>query len=117
MLQQKRWGGVDRCASAVKPKTLQNDDDVVMRKDRRSSVIGRYIVADPEICHGKPMFRGTRVLVSDVLEQVPGGMAWETILEEWNHKITKEAIREAVELASQALLKHADEFLLEPPTA
>ena len=57
------------------------------------------------------------MLVSDVLEQVASGMAWETIIEEWNGSITKEAIREAVQLASEALLKHADEFVLElkPP--
>lgn len=79
--------------------------------------IGRYIVTDPSICHGKPTFRGTRVLVSDVLEQVGNGMAWETIIEEWNGSITKDAISEAVQLASQALLKHADEFILQPATA
>jgi uncharacterized protein (DUF433 family) len=70
--------------------------------------MGRYIVADPRICHGKPTFRGTRVFVSDVLEQVASGMAWEAILEAWNNRITKEAIQEAVQLASRALLEHAD---------
>ena len=85
-----------------------------MKKGRSPRLMGRHIVTDPGICHGKPTFRGTRVLVSDVLEQVASGMAWETIVEEWNHSVTKEAIREAVELASQALLKHADEFILEP---
>jgi uncharacterized protein (DUF433 family) len=58
--------------------------------------IGPYIVTDPKICHGKPTFRGTRVLVSDVLEQVGNGMAWETIIEEWNGSITRDAISEAV---------------------
>ena len=85
-----------------------------MKEGRTSRLIGRHIVTDPGICHGKPTFRGTRVLVSDVLEQVASGMAWETIIEEWNHAVTKEAIREAVQLASEALLKHADEFILEP---
>ncbi len=85
-----------------------------MKKGRTPRLMGRHIVTDPGICHGKPTFRGTRVLVSDVLEQVASGMARETIVEEWNHSVTKEAIREAVELASQALLKHADEFILEP---
>ncbi|HEY6232674.1 MAG TPA: DUF433 domain-containing protein [Pyrinomonadaceae bacterium] len=79
--------------------------------------IGRYIVTDPKICHGKPTFRGTRVLVSDVLEQVGNGMAWESIIQDWNKSITHEAISEAVHLASQALLKHADEFILQPATA
>jgi hypothetical protein len=27
--------------------------------------LGRYIVADPEICHGKPTFVGTRIMVKD----------------------------------------------------
>ena len=37
--------------------------------------LGRYIVADPAISHGEPTFRGTRILVADVLEQVANGMA------------------------------------------
>jgi hypothetical protein len=44
-------------------------------------------------------------------------MAWEAIIEEWHGSIGKEAIAEAVQLASQALLKHADEFILEPVSA
>jgi len=79
-------------------------------------VIGRFVVADPNICHGKPTFRGTRVLVADVLDQVAAGMAWETIVEEWNGHVTKEAICEAVHLARDALLRHADECTLEPVT-
>ena len=88
-----------------------------MKKAARARLMGRYIVTDPKICHGRPTFRGTRVLVSDVLDQVASGMAWETIIEEWNNSITKDAIKEAVQLASQALLKHADEFILEPMPA
>jgi len=72
-----------------------------MEAKLKQQVIGRYIVADPKICHGKPTFRGTRVMVSDVLDQVASGMAWETIIEEWNNSITKEAIEEAVQLACQ----------------
>lgn len=67
--------------------------------------MGRYVVTDPKICHGKPTFRGTRVLVSDVLDQVASGMAWETIIEEWNSCVTTEAIQEAVSLAGKALLE------------
>jgi len=88
-----------------------------MPKAPKAQVMGRYIVTDPRICHGKPTFRGTRVLVADVLEQVASGIAWESIIEEWNGNITKEAIKEAVQLASQALLQHADEFILRPAAA
>ena len=87
-----------------------------MRRNTKQ-MIGRYIVADPRVCHGQPTFGGTRILVSDVLEQVASGMAWESIIEDWHNKITHDAIREAVDLASKALLKHADEFVLRPATA
>ena len=85
-----------------------------MKPARKSQLIGRYIVTDPNICHGQPTFRGTRVLVSDVLEQVANGMAWETIVAEWHNSVSREAIGEAVQLASRALLVHAAEFILEP---
>ncbi len=77
-------------------------------------LIGRHIVTDPEICHGKPTFRGTRIMVSQVLEQVASGMVWEAIIEEWRGSITKEAIAEAIRLASQAFIEHANEYVLEP---
>ena len=82
-----------------------------------SGIMGRYVVTDPRVCHGRPTFRGTRVFVSDVLEQVASGMAWEAIIEEWNGNISKEAIAEAVQLATEALLRHKDELVLEalPP--
>ena len=76
-------------------------------------LIGRYIVSDPRICHGKPTFRGTRILVSQVLEQVAAGMAWETIAEEWRGDVTKDAIGEAVRRASQAFAEHAQEYTVE----
>ena len=82
-----------------------------------AKLIGRYIVTDQNICHGQPTFRGTRIFVSDVLEQVASGMAWETIIEEWHNSLTKEAITEAVQLASQALFEHIDEYILEPVVA
>jgi uncharacterized protein (DUF433 family) len=68
-------------------------------KKHATKTVGRYIVTDPKVCHGKPTFRGTRVLVSDVLDQVASGMVWEAIIEDWNGKVAKEAIQEAVQLA------------------
>jgi uncharacterized protein (DUF433 family) len=76
-------------------------------------LIGRYIVADPRICHGKPTFRGTRIMVSQVLEQVASGMAWGVIVEEWRGSVTKEAIAEAVRLATQAFVEHVNEYAVE----
>jgi uncharacterized protein (DUF433 family) len=73
--------------------------------------LGRFIVADPKICHGQPTFRGTRIFVADVLAQVASGMDWETIIAEWHGSITHEAIAEAVHLTTQAFLNHTDEFV------
>src|SRR5207244_2211617 len=53
----------------------------------KKKLVGRYIVTDPRICHGQPTFRGTRILVADVLEQVPGGLAWQAIVGDWRGSI------------------------------
>ena len=67
--------------------------------------LGRYIVADPAICHGKPTFKGTRVFVADVLADVERGLSWDFIVQRWGGgKISKAAITEAVRLARNALL-------------
>ncbi len=79
--------------------------------------VGQYIVADPEVCHGKPTFSGTRIMVSQVLEQVASGMVWEAIIEEWRGSITKEAIAEAVRLANQAFFDHSGDYTVEAKSA
>ena len=61
--------------------------------------LGRYVLVDSTICHGQPTFRGTRILVNDVLEQVAQGMAWETIAEQWRGSVSRAAIAESVRLA------------------
>ena len=84
-----------------------------METTQTVKILGRFIVADPRVCHGQPTFRGTRVSVADVLEQVARGLDWEAIIEEWHGSVTHEAIAEAVHLAAQALLKHADDFVVQ----
>jgi uncharacterized protein (DUF433 family) len=75
------------------------------KRDRKlRKLLGRYIVVDSSICHGKPTFRGTRIFVKDVLDQVASGMAWDAIIDEWHGSITRAAIAEAVRLARDALL-------------
>ena len=78
------------------------------RKQRK--LLGRYMVADPEICHGKPTFLGTRIMVAQVLKQVAKGMPWDTITAEWRGMVPREAITEAVELAQRLFEDHATEY-------
>jgi uncharacterized protein (DUF433 family) len=85
------------------------------RKPRK--LLGRFMVADPEICHGKPTFLGTRIMVAQVLRQVAKGMSWDAITAEWRGTVTKDAIAEAVEFAQRAFEDHATEYAVEPVPA
>ena len=62
--------------------------------------INKHIVADSEICHGKPTFKGTRVLVSDIVELVAAGESVEMIIDGYP-SLTKEMVRDALEYAAK----------------
>ena len=62
--------------------------------------ISKYIVADTEICHGKPTFKGTRVLVSDILELLAAGRSIKNILGSYP-SLTREMIQDAIRYAAK----------------
>lgn len=70
--------------------------------------LGEHIVADPLICRGKPTFKGTRIMVWQVLDDVAEGHSWEFICRDrWGGRIPLAAVAEAVKIARRALLdKH-----------
>ncbi|MBC7568647.1 MAG: DUF433 domain-containing protein [Spirosoma sp.] len=41
------------------------------------------ITIDPNVCHGKPTIRGSRLLVTTILELLAGGASWSELLEEY----------------------------------
>jgi uncharacterized protein (DUF433 family) len=57
------------------------------------------IEIDPEIQHGKPVIRGTRVPVTRILAAVAGGMDFTQIEREYG--VTSEDIRAAVAFANE----------------
>lgn len=59
----------------------------------------RWVVADPEICHGKPIFEETRIL-SDVLELLAAGESLETIAKEYP-SLNADMIKEALEYSAK----------------
>jgi uncharacterized protein (DUF433 family) len=61
---------------------------------------GGYIVVDEEVCHGKPVFRGTRILVSDVLELLAAGVTVEGIVRDYYPDLSEEAVRAALKWAA-----------------
>ena len=69
--------------------------------------LGEHIVADPEICHGQPTFKGTRIMVWQVLDDVAEGRSWDFICHQrWGGRIPLEAVAEAVRLAQQAFVEY-----------
>ena len=61
-------------------------------------LIGRYIVADPKICHGKPTIRGLRYTVETILELLSSGMTTEEILADYED-LEREDILAALDFA------------------
>lgn len=63
-----------------------------------------HITVDPDVCHGKACFRGTRVLVSAVLENLAAGLDRAEILEDYpslGAQSIQAAIAYAAELARE----------------
>ena len=68
-------------------------------------VINKYIVADPKICHGKPTFKGTRVMVWQVLEMLESGENTQEIIKAFP-SLTPKHIKAVLSYAS-SLTKEA----------
>ena len=58
------------------------------------------IQIDSRVCHGKPVLRGTRVLVSTILGALGGGDSIEDVLADYPN-ITEEDIRAALAFAGE----------------
>lgn len=100
----------NRKTTAFLPRRLARR--IVQRTGMKTSAngprieLGKHIVADPKICGGQPTFKGTRIMVWIVLEQLEDGMTWDEIVREWPpNKVPKAAIAEAIAIAD-LVVKH-----------
>ena len=57
------------------------------------------IIIDPEIQHGRPVIRGTRVPVTRILAGLAGNMTFDEICQEY--EVTVEDIRAAINYAEE----------------
>ena len=55
-----------------------------------------HIEVNPDICHGKPVIRGTRIMVRNILGSLAGGDSIEDILANYP-EITREDVMAAIE--------------------
>jgi len=65
----------------------------------RKVVINKYIIADPKICHGKPTFKGTRIMVWQILEMLKAGTTEKQINDDFP-SIKKVHIQAALDYAA-----------------
>lgn len=58
-----------------------------------------HITVDPEICHGKACFRGTRVLVSAILDNIAAGEPQDAVLKSYP-SLTRDSFYAAIAYAA-----------------
>ena len=70
------------------------------------------ITVDPEICHGKARIKGTRIMVTVILDNLAAGVNWAEILASYP-SLTDEDIRASIayaaELAKERILPLSQE--------
>jgi uncharacterized protein (DUF433 family) len=70
---------------------------------RDNGIVEQAITRDPEVMHGTPVFRGTRVPVQTLFEYLEGGDTLENFLEGFP-TVTRELAIQALEEAKHLLL-------------
>jgi uncharacterized protein (DUF433 family) len=68
--------------------------------------MSKVVISDPEIMGGTPVFRGTRVPVAVLFDNMLDGVSLETILEQWP-SLVKEDVLEALQNAPYSLARDA----------
>jgi uncharacterized protein (DUF433 family) len=66
-----------------------------------------YITVDPAICHGRACIKGTRIMVSVVLDNLAAGLTSEEIVRSYpslNHEAVQAAIAYAAELGRERVV-------------
>jgi uncharacterized protein (DUF433 family) len=69
--------------------------------------LGEYIVAAPGVCGGRPTFKYTRIEVEVVLDLLAAGEPLERLVENFQGRVPREAIEEALKLAASLLKREA----------
>ncbi|MBI2106267.1 DUF433 domain-containing protein [Candidatus Woesearchaeota archaeon] len=73
--------------------------------------INKFIVVDSEICHGKPTFKGTRIMVWQVLEMLEAGCNIKEIRSSFIRPLTEKQIKAALHYVAQ-ITKGRDNVIL-----
>jgi uncharacterized protein (DUF433 family) len=67
--------------------------------------LGKFVVAAPGVCRGRPTFKYTRIEVAGVIERLAAGHDIEALIIDSRGRLSREAIAEAAALAAKALTR------------
>lgn len=70
--------------------------------------LGKYIVAAPGVCGGRPTFKNTRIEVQVVLDLIAAGEPMPQLLANFHGRVTKKAVEESLRLAGALLKREAE---------
>ena len=70
----------------------------------------KRIIVDPTICHGKPVIKGTRIMVANILSLFAGGYTISQIMN-YYPELSAEDVKESIHYAVQTI---QDEDILFP---
>jgi uncharacterized protein (DUF433 family) len=66
--------------------------------------LGEYIVMVPGVCGGRPTFKYTRLEISAILAEIAAGLSIDEALLTYDRsQLSRQAIREAIQLADRVL--------------
>ena len=73
------------------------------------------ITVDPEVCHGQPCIRGTRIMVYLILELLEAGVPAERIIQDHYLQLTKQDVDACLHYAA-TLVRDTEYVPFEMPT-
>jgi uncharacterized protein (DUF433 family) len=59
-----------------------------------------YVIVDPHVCHGKACIKGTRIMVSVILDNLAAGLSVDEILRSYP-SLSREAVQAAITYAAE----------------
>ena len=73
----------------------------ILFKGGEKQIMNKQIIIDPDIQHGKPVIKGTRVPVARIIGGLAGGMTKEEVMREY--EVSEEDIRAALIYAGELI--------------
>lgn len=84
--------------------SLETIEEIVGGERYAYVPLGRYVVQAIGVCGGRPTFKYTRIEVAGALNRLGAGESLDSIVEGFGGRVPREAVQEAVDLATRHFL-------------